>query len=181
MLWTTPNFLTLSRIILIPVFVLLFSWTFYKSSALLFALAAFTDWLDGYLSRLWKQQSSFGAFLDPVADKLIVVTALVMLVYRDPQMIIVFPVLVIIGREVAVSALREWMAKLSAQHMVEVSWLGKLKTTLQLFSIICLVYRDPIGTVDVFVIGLLILYIATFMTVWSVVNYLRQSWKQLVN
>ncbi len=134
-----PNMLTLFRIALIPVFVLVFFLPFhwsYMASAVIFVLASLTDWLDGYLARRLDQSTSFGAFLDPVADKLMVVIALVLLVTQQDTVWFTVPALVVVGREILVSALREWMAEIGKRTSVAVSYLGKVKTFLQMIAII---------------------------------------------
>ena len=136
-----PNVITLSRILLVPVFVLVYlspgQWT-YLASAGLFGLAAFTDWLDGYLARKLNQTTPFGAFLDPVADKLIVVSALVILVGHHANWWLTLPGLIIVGREIVISALREWMAEMNNAGKIAVSTLGKVKTTIQMIAIVLL-------------------------------------------
>lgn len=185
---TIPNLITLFRIIIIPVFVLAFILPEYPYKSLLlvslFFLAGISDWFDGFLARRLKQQSAFGAFLDPVADKLMVTTAMVLLVMSPPGMekpglLIVFPAIVIIGREIAISALREWMAKVGAQTKVKVSFIGKLKTASQLLAIGFLLYDKPIGSFNPTPFGYVLLYIATILTLWSMLVYLRASWPSL--
>lgn len=174
-----PNSLTLFRIAMIPVFMLCFFLPFKwaaPASALVFALAGVTDWLDGYLARKLGQFSNFGAFLDPVADKLMVVAALVLLVYHDGRIIMAIPAVVIIGREIAVSALREWMSELGSRASIAVSWLGKVKTTAQMIAIILLLWRYDIGWIPVYDLGMLLLYVSTVLTLWSMFNYLQAAW-----
>jgi CDP-diacylglycerol--glycerol-3-phosphate 3-phosphatidyltransferase len=174
-----PNSLTLFRIALIPVFMLFFFLPFKwaaPASALIFTLASLTDWLDGYLARKLGQFSNFGAFLDPVADKLMVIAALVLLVYYDGRIIMVIPAVVIIGREIAVSALREWMSELGSRASIAVSWLGKVKTTTQMIAIILLLWRYDIAWIPVYELGMLLLYISTVLTLWSMFNYLQAAW-----
>ena len=177
-----PNSLTLVRIVLIPVFVVVFylpwKWA-HIATAAIFAAAALTDWLDGYLARLLKQTSVLGAFLDPVADKLIVAVALVLLVEAHPTPWFAVPAAVIIGREITVSALREWMAELGARAKVAVSKLGKVKTISQMVALVMLLYREPIATVPVFQIGLVLLYLAAALTLWSMCLYLWAAWPRL--
>jgi CDP-diacylglycerol--glycerol-3-phosphate 3-phosphatidyltransferase len=148
MQWTIPNILTFLRIILIPVLVIVFyvpgQWS-YQISALIFGLAAVTDWLDGYLARRLQQTSPFGAFLDPVADKLMVAVALVLLVQDNPSPLFAVPAAIIIGREIVISALREWMSEIGARTKVAVSIIGKVKTTLQMIAILLLLYKIPVG------------------------------------
>ena len=145
-MWNTPNILTLLRIVLIPVFLGIFyistPWARF-ACAMVFGVAALTDWLDGYLARRWGQTSALGAFLDPVADKLMVAVALVLLVQADPRAALTLPAVVIIGREITVSALREWMAELGARSQVAVSIVGKFKTTAQMVAIVLLILREP--------------------------------------
>ena len=173
-----PNLLTWLRILLIPVFVTVF----YLPDATLaphlknlistsvFLLAAITDWLDGYLARRLNQFSAFGAFLDPVADKLMVAAALIVLVKLGrADAIIAF---IIIGREIAISALREWMAQLGESRSIAVSMLGKIKTTFQMVAILLLLYHDSLFGVDCQAIGALLLYLAALLTLWSMGYYL---------
>lgn len=189
MLWNAPNLLTLLRIFLIPVFIAAYYLPFHRASLLataLFVLAALTDWLDGYLARRLNQASPFGAFLDPVADKLMVASALVLLT-TDPRVhsmaldhrLFAIVVLIIIGREITVSALREWMAELGERARVAVSFLGKFKTIGQMVAIPFLLYREPLFGLPVFRIGELLLYLAAGLTLWSMVIYLRAAWPSL--
>lgn len=177
-----PNLLTLLRIVLIPVMAVVFylpwRWTHLVAAAL-FALAALTDWLDGYLARRLGQTSALGAFLDPVADKLMVVVALVLLLQRDPTVWLALPAAVIIGREIAVSALREWMAELGARRKVAVSLIGKYKTAVQMVAIIFMLYREPIAGVPVYNVGFALLYVAAALTIWSMSVYLVAAWPRL--
>lgn len=179
MSWTIPNLLTLLRIALIPVFVLVYylpvSWN-NEACTLIFGLAAITDWFDGYLARKLKQVSAFGAFLDPVADKLIVAVALVMLVQNNPTVWFVIPAAIIIGREITISALREWMAEIGERAQVAVSVIGKIKTTLQMIALLLLLYNDPIGPLPTNEVGVVLLYLAAALTLWSMVIYLKAAW-----
>ena len=189
MLWNAPNLLTLLRIFLIPVFIaayyLPFRWAPLLATTL-FVLAALTDWLDGYLARRLNQASPFGAFLDPVADKLMVASALVLLT-ADPRVhsivldnrLFTIVVLIIVGREITVSALREWMAELGERARVAVSFLGKFKTIGQMVAIPFLLYREPLFGLPVFRVGELLLYLAAGLTLWSMVIYLRAAWPSL--
>jgi len=181
-MWNTPNLLTLLRIALIPVFVGIYyipaRWAPF-ACALVFTGAALTDWLDGYLARRWEQTSSLGAFLDPVADKLMVAVALVLLVQSDPRAVLALPAAVIIGREITVSALREWMAELGARGRVAVSKVGKFKTTAQMVSIILLILVDTRSSI--YELGMILLYIAAALTLWSMVLYLRAAWPSLTS
>jgi CDP-diacylglycerol--glycerol-3-phosphate 3-phosphatidyltransferase len=175
-----PNFLTLLRVILIPVLVL--AW-FIPSphagqiAAAIFVIAALTDWLDGWLARRWDQESAFGAFLDPVADKLMVAAALVLLVDAFDSVLITLSAIVIIGREIVVSALREWMSEIGQRGHVAVSWLGKVKTATQMLAItVCLAL--PV-TESLMHPGLWILVIAAMLTLWSMGTYLNAAWPHL--
>ncbi|WP_297365280.1 CDP-diacylglycerol--glycerol-3-phosphate 3-phosphatidyltransferase [Acidiferrobacter sp.] len=184
-----PNILTLLRITLIPVFVIVYflpvSWA-NAGTAGVFLLAALTDWLDGYLARRWNQSSAFGAFLDPVADKLMVATALIMIV-ANPRLhplllnapLFSVVVLIIVGREIAVSALREWMAEVGKRKSVAVSVVGKFKTGAQMAAIFLLLYERPIIGIPAFRAGELLLYIAALLTLWSMGVYLKAAWPEL--
>lgn len=186
----TPNILTLIRILVIPVLVVAYFAPAPKSHefvAFLFLFAAVTDWLDGYLARRLNQGSSFGAFLDPVADKLIVAVALILLASDRAVLDAVFSKIlftivtcVIIGREIAISALREWMAGVGARSSVAVGMVGKIKTTAQMLAITLLLYFEPIAGVPVFKIGEVALYLAGALTLWSMFVYLRAAWPSLV-
>lgn len=184
-----PNILTLIRILLIPVFFVAYlletSWR-NEVVTTLFVLAAITDWLDGYLARRLNQFTAFGAFLDPVADKLMVSTALVMLctdhaVLHNVISVSLFTaaVAIIIGREIVISALREWMAEIGMRANVAVSYVGKVKTTLQMIAISLLLYRDSVLELPVFILGELLLYIAAALTLYSMFIYLRAAWPVL--
>lgn len=182
-----PNLLTWLRILLIPVFVAMFylpqDWFSVHEvnyiATLIFAAAAITDWLDGYLARALNQTSAFGAFLDPVADKLMVAAALVLLVKL--QRVDAGIALIIIGREIAISALREWMAGLGKSKNVAVSFVGKLKTTAQMAAIPLLLYHDKIGNrLDSQAIGTIFIYVAAVLTLWSMGYYLKKAWPQIV-
>lgn len=176
-----PNLLTLLRVLLIPVFILLFylpfAWSYLAASAV-FAVASLTDWLDGYLARRWEQSTPFGAFLDPVADKLMVAVALVMLVEEHASFWLTLPAVIIIGREIVVSALREWMAELGARAQVAVSNLGKWKTTAQMVALVILIANPPQLSVYV-VLGYLLLIVAAVLTLWSMAQYLLAAWPHL--
>jgi CDP-diacylglycerol--glycerol-3-phosphate 3-phosphatidyltransferase/cardiolipin synthase len=178
-MWNTPNLLTLLRIVLIPVFVVVFyaqgPWA-RPTAAVIFTLAALTDWLDGHLARRWEQTSALGAFLDPVADKLMVAVALVFLVQVDPRPLLALAAAVIIGREITVSALREWMAEVGARSRVAVSWTGKVKTAAQMIAIIFLILRGPVFGVVIYDFALILLYVAAALTLWSMFLYLRAAW-----
>jgi len=176
-----PNLLTWGRILLIPLLLIVYylpeHWLADHGrnviGAGIFGLAAVTDWLDGYLARSLKQTSAFGAFLDPVADKLMVATALLLLVALDN--VPAFIAAIIIGREIAISALREWMAKLGESRSVAVSFIGKLKTTAQMIAILLLLYNDSVGPLDIHLVGTWLIYIAAVLTLWSMIYYLRKA------
>jgi CDP-diacylglycerol--glycerol-3-phosphate 3-phosphatidyltransferase/cardiolipin synthase len=174
-----PTLLTLTRIFLIPLLVGAFylpvAWSNLACAAL-FSLAGVTDWLDGYIARRWRQTSAFGAFLDPVADKLIVAVALVLLVQAIPTPGMAIAAAVIVGREITISALREWMALLGKQAQVAVNRMGKLKTTAQMSALILLLYRKPLGPFPTLEVGLALLFIAAGLTLWSMVVYLLAAW-----
>ena len=176
---TIPNVLTLFRIIAIPlvvvVYYLPFSWAG-QVAGILFGLAAVTDWFDGYLARRLNQTSSFGAFLDPVADKLIVTTALVVLVQNDPNVVLVVVAAIIIGREITVSALREWMSELGARARMKVTFFAKCKTAFQMFGIGFMLYGEPSFGLPVYAIGMALLLTAAGLTLWSMAEYLRSAW-----
>lgn len=195
-LMSLPNILTLLRIAMIPVLVMLYylpnSWA-HLAAAIVFALACLTDWLDGYLARYLQQTTVLGAFLDPVADKLMVSIVLVLLVAEPtfqfvtvgvnvisvPAAVVTIPSAIIVGREVIVSALREWMAELGNRKSVAVSTLGKIKTAVQMAALLVLLYCDR-GAQAFFVFsGLFLLYIAAVLTIWSMLFYLRAAWVQL--
>jgi CDP-diacylglycerol--glycerol-3-phosphate 3-phosphatidyltransferase len=173
-----PVLLTLLRIGLIPMFVIVFylphPWA-NPASAVVFALAGVTDWLDGYLARRWQQMSAFGAFLDPVADKLMVASALIMLVSEHGSLWLTIPAIVIIGREIGVSALREWMAEVGERGLVAVSFTAKVKTTSQMVALILLLYDQPFLGLPTSDIGMALIYVAAALTLWSMVAYLRAA------
>ncbi len=179
--WSIPNALTYFRLILIPVFVV----TFYLPiegkwwiTGAVFLVAAVTDWLDGFLARYLKQSSAFGAFLDPVADKLMVGAALVLLVSEYPVWWVAIAGVVIVSREIVISALREWMAELGKRATVKVSMIGKLKTAAQMLSLLILL-SQPVGYTRVVEIGFVLMYCAVVLTLWSMMYYLLAAWKVL--
>ena len=181
--WNLPNTLTWTRIAAIPLIILLFympsPWAD-PAAGLLFAAAGITDSLDGYFARRWGQISRLGAFLDPVADKLIVAVALVLLVSKDPRALIVLTAIVIIGREITISALREWMAEIGARRKVAVSQLGKYKTVLQITGLSMMLYRVPLfGLLPTYRFGVVLTEIAAAATLVSMVVYLRAAWPEL--
>ena len=190
MIWTTPNALTLLRLALIPLFIAVYYSPIAQANEIataIFVVAAATDWLDGYFARRLQQYSAFGAFLDPVVDKLIVVAALVLLVadqyvtagVLDARLFAIV-ILVIIGREIAVSALREWMAGSGKGSRVAVSFVGKIKTTAQMVAIPFLLWRESIAGLPILRTGEVLLYIAAGLTLWSALIYLRLAWVDLV-
>jgi CDP-diacylglycerol--glycerol-3-phosphate 3-phosphatidyltransferase/cardiolipin synthase len=177
-----PIFLTWLRIAMIPMVIGLFylpdTWLSLPErdawAAGAFIVAALTDWFDGWLARRWNQTSAFGAFLDPVADKLMVSAALLALLNLDR--IDVMIALIIIGREITISALREWMAQLGASASVAVHWLGKFKTAAQMIAIPCLLYHADIFGIPVARVGFVLIVVAAILTVWSMLYYLRRAW-----
>jgi CDP-diacylglycerol--glycerol-3-phosphate 3-phosphatidyltransferase/cardiolipin synthase len=173
-----PNSLTVLRIVLIPIFMGVFylplSWVNLATTGI-FALAAITDWFDGYLARRWQQTSAFGAFLDPVADKLLVAVVLVLLVQKHPSVWMAIPAAVIIGREITISALREWMAELGERTQVSVSFIGKVKTMAQMGALLMLLYDAPLFDIPMHKSGYVLLYIAALLTLWSMFIYLRAA------
>ncbi len=177
-----PNSLTLFRIVLIPVFVLVFYLPFAWSNevaCIIFVVAAITDLLDGYFARKLQQTSKLGAFLDPVADKLMVAIVLVLLVEQNPGPLLSLPAAVIIGREITVSALREWMAELGARSRVAVSIYGKIKTIAQMVALPLLIYAAPLYGIPVYGVGLALLYIAAGLTLISMYQYLESALPKL--
>jgi len=185
MQWNIPNLLTWMRIVLIPVFVGIFflpadtipAHLINVSATLVFALAAITDWFDGWLARKWNQTSAFGAFLDPVADKLMVAAALIVLVELERVGTVV--ALIIIGREIAISALREWMAAMGEGKSVGVALIGKLKTGFQMAAILFLLYADRLFGLDSMLVGTILVWIAVILTLVSMAYYLRAAWPQM--
>ncbi|WP_419419136.1 CDP-diacylglycerol--glycerol-3-phosphate 3-phosphatidyltransferase [Legionella sp. D16C41] len=180
-LTSLPNVLTLIRIILIPIFILVFYLPFEWShglAAFIFALASFTDWLDGYFARKLKMISPFGAFLDPVADKLLIACTLLLLVGAKDINYITLPAIIIVGREIVISALREWMAEVGRRASVTVSYIGKIKTTVQMVALVLLVAFDPASSWWG-VVGFISLYVAAILTIWSMVIYLMIAWPEL--
>lgn len=176
------NKLTLMRVALIPVIVLVFflpfAWS-YPVAAFLFALAGVTDWLDGYVARRYDQATALGAFLDPVADKLMVASALVLLVHAHANIWLTVPAMIIIGREIVISALREWMAEIGARGSVAVSYIGKVKTAAQMAAITVLLafpVDDRYWLIDA---GYILLYIASGLTLYSMIVYIKAAWPSL--
>ncbi len=181
-MWTVPNLLTLFRIVLIPVMVVVFylpgPWTHF-AAACVFALGAITDWADGWVARRFNAYSAFGAFLDPVADKLTVTVALFIIVQSHPTVLMALLAAVIVGREITISALREWMAEVGQRARVKVALVGKIKTIAQMVAIILLLYREPIGPIKVFLVGEVMLAVAAILTLWSAFVYMRAAWPLL--
>ena len=187
-----PNILTLARIALIPVFLIIAYWppaigvaghtggmTRHIILTAIFVVAAVTDWFDGYLARTLNQTSAFGRFLDPVADKLMVAAALIVLVQWQPSITMAFAAIVIISREITVSALREWMAEWGKRASVAVGRLGKVKTALQMIALVLLLAFHP-STTFLGVIGVILLYVAALMTIWSMVFYIRIAYHEMM-
>lgn len=177
---TIPNILTLIRIILIPVFVVLYYLPLHYAhylAAFVFALACITDWWDGFLARRWDQTTKLGAFLDPVADKLIITAALVMIVAEPYYQYIVIATIVIISREIIVSALREWMAEIGSRSQVAVATIAKWKTLSQMLAVFCLIGYRPGEHIIIAIVGYVALYIATVLTLWTMFKYLYASRK----
>jgi len=180
MKWTLPNQLTVARVLLIPLLALAFylpGSLGHIGSAALFGLASLTDWLDGYLARRRNEVTAFGRFLDPVADKLLVTTALVLLVEADHAPALLAAI--IIGREIVISALREWLARVSS--IVHVSLLGKWKTVVQMIAIACLLLHEKLLGLNMHLIGLALLWLAVLLTLWSAYEYLRDAWSELIH
>jgi cardiolipin synthase len=184
-MWTIPTLLTLARIAAIPLIVGLFYLPIDNGSrnllaTVMFVVFALTDWLDGYLARKLNQTSAFGAFLDPVADKFLVCASLLVLVHLGRVDVLVS--LIIIGREIAISALREWMAQIGANRSVAVHMLGKLKTTMQMVAIPFLLYDGVLfGLIDTAAWGFVLIWIAGILTVWSMVYYLQKAWPDILD
>ncbi len=192
-----PNILTLVRILVIPIFVVVFYLPFsgaHLAASIIFAIAGITDWLDGYFARSMKLSTRLGAFLDPVADKLIVSIALVMIVGESqfqyvsapnsfvtiPAAVLVIPAAIIVSREIVVSALREWMAEIGKRTSVAVSWLGKVKTLVQMIALIVLLYCGPNTNAVLIFLGYALIYVAAFLTIWSMVIYIKAAWSDLI-
>ena len=182
MLWTVPNVLTWLRILAIPLVIVLFYLPFKwadPAAGLLFAAAGITDSLDGYYARKLGQTSRLGAFLDPVADKLIVAVALVLIVSKDARWFVVLTAAVIIGREIAISALREWMAEIGQRTKVAVSTLGKYKTILQIVGLSLMLFRWDLWILPSYALGLALTVLAAVLTLLSMFDYLRAAWPDL--
>lgn len=180
-----PNLLTFFRILLIPVLVIIYclpvSWA-HPVAALIFFVAAFTDWLDGYLARNLHQGTRFGAFLDPVADKLIVAVVLVLIVGEIGGLYLSIPALIIVAREIVISGLREWMAEIGKRANVAVTNIAKIKTATQMLALIFLLWFQPTGTtfmLTIKILGVTCLYVAALLTLWSMIIYLKAAWTDL--
>ncbi|BGI50961.1 MAG: CDP-diacylglycerol--glycerol-3-phosphate 3-phosphatidyltransferase [Arsenophonus endosymbiont of Ceratovacuna japonica] len=174
-----PTWLTLFRIILIPFFVLFFYLPFYWApfiSTFLFIISALTDWFDGFLARLYKQTTRFGAFLDPVADKIMVITALVLVTEYYNSLWVTIPIITIITREIIISSLREWMAEVGKYNFITVSLIGKFKTSTQMISLIGLLWHPNI---QIKIISIVFLYFTTILTFWSMFKYLLLVYRYL--
>jgi CDP-diacylglycerol--glycerol-3-phosphate 3-phosphatidyltransferase len=185
-LWNWPNILTWLRILAIPLIVVLFVFGGHGRNdladpiaGLLFAAAAITDSLDGYLARRLGQTTRLGTFLDPVADKLMVAVALVLIVSRDASAVMVLTAAVIIGREIAISALREWMAGIGQRTAVAVSRIGKFKTIVQMVGLTMLLFRHPLLGLPIYLMGEWLTVLAAVLTLISMVLYLRAAWPHL--
>lgn len=182
MQYNLPNLLTSLRILLVPVLVIFFylpvSWS-NEAATFIFMVAGATDWLDGYLARRLNQTSAFGAFLDPVADKIIVAVALILIVDENPTQFDGFymsiAAAIIIGREVTISALREWMAEVGSRSNIAVSVIGKIKTSAQMMALVFLLYGDPVFGISTAFIGFVLLYLSVFLTLWSMIDYISSA------
>lgn len=185
MIWNLPNTLTLFRIALVPLMVIAFFLPYRGTNliaAAMFVVGALTDWLDGYLARRFGQTSAFGAFLDPVADKLSVVAALFLIVQADPSPVMSIVCAIIVGREVTISALREWMAEIGQGTRVGVAALGKIKTIVQMVAISVLLFQHPVNPLlrlPLYEVGRWLLIVAAGLTLWSAFLYLRAAWPTL--
>lgn len=180
-----PNFLTIVRVLLIPIFIIVFYLPWDGSeiaAAVVFMVASFTDWLDGYFARKLGQITPFGAFLDPVADKLLVASCLLLLVGAGDRGYITLPAIVIVGREIVISALREWMAEIGSRACIAVSYIGKVKTTLQMIALVLLLAFPPSISLNGWfgILGVVLLYAAAILTIWSMINYLMIAWPTLL-
>lgn len=184
-MWNIPNLLTLFRLFLIPIFIVCFYSGMENArfwASFVFCLAAITDALDGYLARKLEQSTPFGAFLDPVADKVMVAVALVLIAVDSVSLWITIPAIIMISREIVISALREWMAELGKRANVAVSNLGKYKTIAQMLALIGLIWRPEFWLVSWFTpVGMVLLYIATVLTIWSMYCYLKAAWRDLIH
>jgi CDP-diacylglycerol--glycerol-3-phosphate 3-phosphatidyltransferase len=179
-----PTILTLLRVALIPVLAVFFylPWEYANvATTFIFFIAGVTDWLDGYLARRMGMETKFGAFLDPVADKIMVAFILVLLVEAEASIWMTIPAAIIIGREITISSLREWMAEVGQRATVKVSQIGKWKTSAQMLAIACLLYREDFFGFSMQLLGLVMLYIAAVLTIWSMMSYLRAAFKTMAD
>ncbi|HET6546466.1 MAG TPA: CDP-diacylglycerol--glycerol-3-phosphate 3-phosphatidyltransferase [Rhodanobacteraceae bacterium] len=179
---TLPTLITLFRIGLLPVMVIVFYAPFHGANvaaAGIFVAAALTDWLDGWIARRFGMMSAFGAFLDPVADKLMVAVTLFLLVQDNPTPLMAVTSAVIVGREISISALREWMAEIGQRARVKVALLGKVKTVVQIVALVVLLYEHDLESLRMFKVGESLLVIAAGLTIWSALQYLRAAWPAL--
>jgi len=178
-----PNILTLIRVSLIPIFVVFYYLPInyhYQIAAIIFAVASITDWLDGFLARKLQQETKFGAFCDPVADKLIVVIALMLLLGEYNSLWVTVPAIVIVSRELIISGLREWMAGLGHSSTVAVAYTGKVKTTIQMIAIIVLLSQRPVLDLLLVQIGIGLLAVAAGLTIWTMLMYFKSAKNYLV-
>ena len=183
MIFNLANILTLLRIIFIPIIILLFfssTDTMRKVAALLFLIASITDYLDGLIARKFEQQTNFGEFLDPVADKLLVITMLVLLITENNNISFVIPVLIIISREFLVIAMRQRLAELRMHKKIKVIQISKIKTALQFFSLLLLLYKFDLFGYDMYLIGVYMLQLASILTVISFFYYVKNSWDVII-
>ncbi len=179
-----PILITLFRMLAIPIFIFIYylptTWA-HPVACMIFIFAAFTDWLDGYLARSLSQQTRLGAFLDPVADKLLVAVTLVLVVGQNYIALLALPAAIIVGREIAISALREWMAEMGKRTSIAVSFVAKVKTTLQMLSLILLIWYAPGRNLYILWAGATLLYIAAILTLWTMIIYLKIAWPDLTS
>jgi len=177
-----PTIVTLLRLALLPVLILCFYFLNEEKRTvitILFIMVSVTDWLDGYLARKLDQGSKFGEFLDPVADKIAVSLVLALLIEEHASWVITIPAIIIIGREITISALREWMSNIGARAKVAVSTVGKIKTMAQMLAIIFLLYKSDLWFFPTEIVGKVLLYIAAILTLWSMLVYLRSAWPMI--
>ena len=177
-----PNLLTLLRVSLIPIMVLIYYLPVTYSRelvAFIFLVASATDWLDGYLARKLRQETKFGEFFDPIADKLIVIVALILLLDAYDSYLITLPSIIIVSREIIISGLREWMAQQGESNVVSVVFIGKLKTAIQMLAITILLYKNPFAPDIIQSVGLVALFLAAILTLWSMCIYLYNAWPKL--
>lgn len=183
-LFNLPTYLTLLRIACIPLLTIIFylPWQYSNiACTVIFSLAGLTDWLDGYLARKMDLVTPFGAFLDPVADKLMVAVVLILLVQRHPDPYLTITAAIIIGREITITSLREWMAELGKRAHIKVSRMGKWKTTLQMIAMGLLLYHDDLLGLPILHLGYGLLYVAAILTLWSMIQYLNAAFSVIDN